>query len=82
MAFESKRKAHYNEYHAVKLARKLMERDEEADCENMEDDSDERNENDRVVKSSLQKRNKSVGSGKNCLEEVESNVSESDDSCQ
>lgn len=27
--FESKRKAHYNEYYAVKLARKLMEEDEE-----------------------------------------------------
>jgi len=29
--FESKRKAHYNEYSAVKLARKLMEEDEEED---------------------------------------------------
>jgi hypothetical protein len=29
--FESKRKAHYNEYYAVKLARKLMNAEE--DCE-------------------------------------------------
>ncbi|CAL8108683.1 unnamed protein product [Orchesella dallaii] len=29
--FESKRKAHYNEYYAVKLARKLMEQEEDDD---------------------------------------------------
>jgi len=29
--FDSKRKAHYNEYYAVKLARKLMEKDEDED---------------------------------------------------
>ncbi|KAG9508527.1 Protein phosphatase inhibitor 2 [Fragariocoptes setiger] len=28
--FESKRKRHYNEFHAVKLARKLLEKEEEA----------------------------------------------------
>ncbi|ODM90609.1 Protein phosphatase inhibitor 2 [Orchesella cincta] len=31
MKFESKRKAHYNEYYAVKLARKLMEQEEDDD---------------------------------------------------
>ncbi|KAF4533219.1 hypothetical protein B566_EDAN011842 [Ephemera danica] len=31
-SFESKRKLHYNEFQAVKLARKLMEEDEEGEC--------------------------------------------------
>ena len=35
--FDAKRKAHYNEYYAVKLARKLMEEDEEEDEEDRED---------------------------------------------
>lgn len=33
LKFESKRKAHYNEYYAVKLARKLMEQEEDDDGE-------------------------------------------------
>lgn len=44
--FESKRKAHYNEYHAIKLARKLIEAGEEeeeeeegAPAEKKDDDS-------------------------------------------
>ena len=33
--FESKRKAHYNEFSAVKLARKLMEEEDEEEEENV-----------------------------------------------
>ncbi|GLH15858.1 Protein of unknown function [Gryllus bimaculatus] len=38
--FESKRKAHYNEYYAVKLARKLMESEVEEEENEMDDDCD------------------------------------------
>lgn len=41
--FEMKRKAHYNEYYAVKLARKLLEEEEEDDDE----DEDVRDTEDR-----------------------------------
>jgi len=34
--FESKRKAHYNEYFAVKLARQLMEKEDSEDEEDEE----------------------------------------------
>lgn len=36
--FEMKRKQHYNEYYAVKLARKLMEDDSEEDEDEAEED--------------------------------------------
>lgn len=36
--FEMKRKQHYNEYYAVKLARKLMEDDDEEDEDECEED--------------------------------------------
>ncbi|KAG8232354.1 hypothetical protein J437_LFUL008822 [Ladona fulva] len=39
MIFDAKRKAHYNEFHAVKLARKLMERDEDEDEEDDDEDA-------------------------------------------
>lgn len=37
LEFEKRRKAHYNEFEAIKLARKLIEEDDEED----EDDDDE-----------------------------------------
>lgn len=43
--FEHKRKTHYNEYYAVKLARKLMSADED------EDEDDEEDENNSNVES-------------------------------
>jgi protein phosphatase inhibitor 2 len=39
--FESKRKAHYNEYYAVKLARKLLEEEEEEEDDTQEEDSNQ-----------------------------------------
>uniref|UniRef100_A0A0P4WU89 Protein phosphatase inhibitor 2 n=1 Tax=Scylla olivacea TaxID=85551 RepID=A0A0P4WU89_SCYOL len=39
--FEMKRKQHYNEYYAVKLARKLMEDDSEEDEDGEEDENKE-----------------------------------------
>lgn len=49
--FESKRKAHYNEYYAVKLARKLMESEveEETEMEGFSVSEDE----DKIVRESL-----------------------------
>ena len=37
--FENKRKAHYNEFQAIKLARQLMEQEEEDDDDEEEDDT-------------------------------------------
>lgn len=37
-SFEFKRKAHYNEFMAVKLARQLMQKDEEVDSDAGDDD--------------------------------------------
>jgi len=43
-SFESKRKHHYNEFHAVKMARALMDKDEEEDDEDEKKDDDLREE--------------------------------------
>ena len=40
--FESKRKAHYNEYYAVKLARKLLEQEEDEEDIQEEDSNESR----------------------------------------
>jgi protein phosphatase inhibitor 2 len=48
--FDAKRKAHYNEYYAVKLARKLMEEDEEGDGGDGDGDEDEEEREERDEK--------------------------------
>ncbi|XP_071450122.1 protein phosphatase inhibitor 2-like [Hetaerina americana] len=56
--FDIKRKAHYNEFHAIKLARKLMERDESEEDEDSDANQEqgagveEHNKNDKPSSSS------------------------------
>ncbi|XP_049807448.1 protein phosphatase inhibitor 2-like [Schistocerca nitens] len=67
VAFESKRKAHYNEYYAVKLARKLMEQEEEVEeddyCEH--DDAVEMEEDDKHAQQTTE--NSASASNMNCV---------------
>ena len=45
--FESKRKAHYNEYYAVKLARKLLEQEQEDEEDESKEEEEDSNQSGR-----------------------------------
>lgn len=57
MEFERRRKAHYNEFEAIKLARKLIEEEDEDDLDN---DASKSLENSRTSDESLDKQRMEV----------------------